>query len=94
MAYNILAINPNTYHSWGSVDGEKDLAGNWVVDTVSFYKVVATNYSKIGQTRSLFTLGKSLSAMNVLRSGSTDLYHTLLYNTGAASECLALKAAP
>jgi hypothetical protein len=91
---NFLATGNNSYHSWASIDGEKDLAGNWIVDTVSLYKVVATNYSKVGQSRSLFTLGKSLSAMNVIRSGSTDLYHTLLYNTGAASECLALKAAP
>lgn len=89
---NFLAISHTSADVWAGIDGEKDLAGNWVVDTVGLYKSVATNYSRVGQTRSLFTLGKSLSAMNVIRSGSTDLYHTLLWNTGAASECLALKA--
>ena len=89
---SFLGISNVTRNVWSGVDGEKDLAGNWVVDTVGLYKSAAANNSRVGQTRSLFTLGKSLSAMNVIRSGSTDLYHALLWNTGAASECLTLKA--
>lgn len=91
---NFLPITKHTTEVWASIDGEKDLAGNWIVSTIGLYKSVAANYSRVGQARSLYNLGKSLSAMNVIRSGSTDLYHTLLYNTGAASECMALKAAP
>lgn len=91
---SLLAINRSTYNVWAATDGEKDLAGNWVMDAPGFYKSVATNFSRVGDTRSFFHLGKSLSAMSVIRSGSTDLYHTLLYNTGSASEATALKAAP
>lgn len=87
----IVRSNPGI---WTTIDGEKDFSGNWIAKKISTYYLRTSVGTTLmcGYTRSFMWLGKSLSAMNVFRSGSTDLYHAVLYNTGAASVCAVLKA--
>lgn len=72
--------------------GVKDLAGNWVTHNMLLGKNTSFPVKTHGKARSYFVLGRAITTSNVIRSGSTDLYHALLANTGSTSEAQALKA--
>lgn len=72
--------------------GDKDLAGNYVLEKPCYYSTVSTAW-RVGSARSFYHLGLHTANTTVIRSGSTDLYHVISYNT-ASSQAIALKAAP
>lgn len=88
----IVTVNNPWRNGLAATDGEKDLNGNWVLSEMPVAKLVAPLY-RIGVLRNVYGLGKNLvNASNTIRSGSTDLYHILAYNTGSSSQSLVLKA--
>jgi len=90
----IVTVNNPWRNGLAATDGEKDLNGNWVLSEMPVAKLVAPLY-RIGMLRNIYGLGKNLTnATNTLRSGSTDLYHILSYNTASSSQSIVLKAAP
>lgn len=89
----IVTVNNPWRNGLAATDGEKDLNANWVLSEMPVTKLVAPIY-RIGLLRNIYGLGKNLTnATNTLRSGSTDLYHILSYNTASSSQSLVLKAA-
>lgn len=88
----VTTMNP-WRNGLAATDGEKDLNGNWVLSEMPVAKLAAPFY-RIGLLRGVYGLGKNIvNASNTLRSGSTDLYHILSYNTASSSQSLTLKAA-
>lgn len=74
--------------------GERDLAGNWIFETLGMYDSRQITFFRIGNTRNLYALGMHEVNTTTIRSGSTDLYHQLSYDVSASSQTIALKAAP
>ncbi len=90
----IVTTNNPWRNGAAATKGEKDLNGNWVLSEMPVAKLAAPLY-RIGLLRNIYGLGLNLvNASNTIRSGSTDLYHILSYNTASSSQSMVLKAAP
>lgn len=93
--FNTLAQTQRLFtYSYLTAGGEKDISNNWIFDAIPYYDAYQQSIFRIGHSRNLYVLGLHQANTTTIRSGSTDLYHQLSYNSLTSSQTIVLKAAP